>query len=61
MTTIFQKNYDGESLYDVYRDVIEAFEEAYNPTVAAIPKDEHGFQKGTFTVKVEWKPEGGIQ
>ena len=61
MTTIFQKDYDGESLYDLSRDISEAFDERFNPTVATIPKDEHCFQKGTFTVKVEWKPEGGIQ
>jgi hypothetical protein len=61
MSILFQKEYDGESLHDAYRDVSEAFEEAFNPALANVPKDEFGFQKGTFVVKVEWKPEGGIQ
>lgn len=60
MSAIFKKDYDGESLYDLSRDICEAFDERYNPAVAAVPKDEHGFQKGTFIVTVEWMPEGGI-
>ena len=28
-----------------------------DPTVAQIPKDEHGFHKGTFKVTVTWIPE----
>lgn len=54
---IFEKQYDGESLYDVPRDVSEAFDEQFNPVIASIPKDEHFIQKGTFTVKIEWNPE----
>ncbi len=33
MITIFQKDYDGESLYDLDRDVSEALLEEYNPVV----------------------------
>lgn len=61
MTAIFQKTYDGESIVDLYRDVSEAVQEKYNPALAQIPTDEHGFQKGTFKVTIEWSPEGGIQ
>ena len=51
---IFEKEYDGESIYDVQRDVIEAFDARFNPMVTNIPQDEHGFHLGTFTVKIEW-------
>lgn len=54
---IFEKEYDGESIYDVQRDVIEAFDAKFNPVVKDIPQDEHGFQRGTFTVKIEWSEE----
>lgn len=51
---IFEKEYDGESLYDLARDIAEAMQEDYNPTVGEIPQDEHGFQLGTFKVTIEW-------
>lgn len=51
---IFEKEYDGESIYDVQRDVIEAFDARFNPMVKDIPQDEYGFQLGKFTVKIEW-------
>ncbi len=54
---IFEKEYDGESIYDVQRDVIEAFDGRFNPMVKDIPQDEYGFQLGTFTVKIEWSEE----
>lgn len=54
---IFEKEYDGESLYDVQRDVIEAFDARFNPNVEDIPQDKYGFQRGTFTVKIEWSEE----
>lgn len=56
-TTIFSKTYDGESLYDLGRDIHEAFEDDFNPAIKVAPKDEYGFHKGTFTVKVEWQAE----
>lgn len=61
MTTIFEKDYDGESIVDVFRDVREAFDPTFTPAAAQIPTGQYGFQKGTFTVKVEWVPEGGIE
>jgi hypothetical protein len=57
MTTLFQKDYDGESLYDLSRDISESIDETYNPRLVVIPKDEHGFQQGTFRVTIEWIPE----
>lgn len=56
MKTIFHKEYDGESIYDVQRDVIEAFDTKFNPEVADIPQDENGFQEGQFIVTVKWSP-----
>lgn len=54
---IFKKDYDGESLYDMQRDVHEAFDSRFNPLAAQIPQDEFGFQEGTFTVTITWTPD----
>ena len=54
---LFEKEYDGESLYDLQRDVHEAFVEDFNPIMATLPKDKHNFTMGTFTVKIEWSSE----
>lgn len=50
----FEKEYDGESIYDVYRDVSEAFDVRFNPILKDIPVDEHYIQKGTFKVLIVW-------
>jgi hypothetical protein len=52
---IFQKVYDGESIYDLDRDVTEALQTHYNPVMKSIPKDGDGFPKGNFTVTVAWE------
>lgn len=54
---LHQKNYDGESLQDLGRDVHECFNGDFNPPALEIPTDEHGFHRGTFKVTVEWIPE----
>jgi hypothetical protein len=54
---IFNETYDSESLYDLERDISEAFDVDYNPVVKEIPVDEHGFQEGTFEVTIKWIPE----
>lgn len=54
---ILEKTYYGESIVDLERDVSEMFNEEFDPTVATIPKDEHGFHKGEFKVTVEWIPD----
>lgn len=51
---IFQKQYDGESLFDLERDILECINEEYNDELEELPKDEHGFQKGIFTATIEW-------
>lgn len=56
MKTIFSKEYDGESLYDVGRDIHEAFDSAFNPLAKDIPQDENGFQEGEFIVTIQWSP-----
>ena len=54
---VFEKEYDGESLYDLDRDIAESLDEAYNEIVKEIPTDEHGFQLGTFKVQISWSEE----
>lgn len=53
---IFTQTYDGESLYDLERDMAEAIDANYNPLAKAIPVDEHGIQQGVFKVTIEWTP-----
>lgn len=55
--TLLDKQYDGESIVDVERDVHEAFDSRFTPAAAAILSYEHGFQKGTFRVHITWEPE----
>ena len=52
---IFNQKYDGESLYDLDRDIHEAFSKDFNPKMAEVPQDKHGFLQGSFIVTVEWK------
>lgn len=54
---LFQKEYDGESIVDLERDISECLEGSFNALAYAIPVDEHGFHKGNFKVIVEWEPE----
>lgn len=55
--TIFKKEYDSESLYDLGRDIHEVFDERFNKIVKQIPLEESGFHQGTFTVSISWKSE----
>lgn len=55
--TLLKKIYSSEELSDLGRDVDEAFRPDFTPAAADIPKDEHGFHKGTFEVSIVWKPE----
>lgn len=57
MLKIFEKEYDGESLYDLDRDISETINSEYNPIVKNIPQDEYGIQTGTFKVTVVWSPD----
>ena len=49
---IFEKKYDGESIYDAQRDIEESFDERFNPLAKNIPLDEYGIQLGTFTITI---------
>lgn len=54
MKLLFEKEYDGESIIDMERDVFEAVQPAFNEMARSIPTDEYGIQRGTFRVKLEW-------
>jgi hypothetical protein len=54
---ILNKTYSGESIVDLDRDISEMFDEEFDPRIETIPRDEHGFMKGSFKVTVEWVPE----
>ena len=54
---IFEKEYDGESLYDLDRDVSEVFTYDPNSKVATIPSDRYGIHTGTFKVTITWTNE----
>lgn len=51
---LFEKEYYGESLYDLSRDVYEGIDSRYNSLVEEIPQDKHGFLLGTFKIAIEW-------
>lgn len=55
--TLFEKDYDGKNLYDLKRDIAEAFEVKFNPLIKDVPIDQHGFPMGKFTVTVTWSKE----
>lgn len=57
MIEVFKKEYDGESIVDLDRDISEAFVTVFNPIIDLIPVDAHGFQKGTFAVSIVWSEE----
>jgi hypothetical protein len=54
---LHQKDYNGESLQDLGRDVEESFNGDFNPPALEIPTDGYGFHKGIFRVTIEWIPE----
>ena len=57
MIELFKQTYTGESVVDMYRDVSECLDPAFNALAQEIPQDEYGFQKGTFVVTVVWNPD----
>lgn len=57
MIEVFKKEYGGESIVDLGRDIYEALDAEYNPVFDLIPVDTYGFQKGTFTVAIIWSEE----
>ncbi|MGV8863263.1 MAG: hypothetical protein ACOH2T_19115 [Pseudomonas sp.] len=53
---IFVKEYNGESLYNLARDVSETMMGEYNPAVENLPIDKYGYIEGTITVQIIWTP-----
>lgn len=51
---IFNKEYDGEGICDINRDIMEAFNSDYNEKAKIIPQDENSLPEGTFTVQIIW-------
>lgn len=56
MKTIFKKEYDGESISDIERDVLESFDERFNPEASIITLDDNFIPEGKFIVTVQWTP-----
>jgi hypothetical protein len=54
---LLEKQYDGESIVDLFRDIHEAADSDFNPPFGAIPQDAHGIQQGTFLVRFTWEPD----
>ena len=56
---VFEKEYSDEELYDVSRDVMEAFDSNYNDKIKEIekiyPKDEYGFSDAIWKVTITCK------
>ena len=52
---IFDKEYSGESVVDMDRDVNEFFSDSLIDDFV-IPQDDDGVMQGTFRVTVQWVP-----
>ena len=51
---LLNKKYDGNSLYDLGRDVEEALDPSVNGRLSDIPYDTGNIMQGTITVTVTW-------
>ena len=51
---LFNKDYCGEEICDVDRDVSEVFDSRITPAIESVPVDEHGLHKGKFRITVTW-------
>lgn len=56
---LYRKDYDGESIVDMGRDLSECFDPRFNPIVEEIPPMEStpDFMSGTFTLSLTWVPD----
>lgn len=54
---LLRKSYSSEETCDLSRDLHEAFDPRFTPEAEGIPKDEHGFDKGTFELVLTWRAE----
>ena len=50
---LFEKTYDGNSLCDTNRDIMEVFDEKFNPSAFSLEVDEHGIITDKLTVSVQ--------
>lgn len=55
-TVLFTKQYDGDTLCDMNRDIHEAFSTDFNPEAKALQTDEHNMVIGTVTITMEYDP-----
>lgn len=53
---IFRKTYNGESTYDLSRDILECFDPVFNAKAKALPEGD-AFLEAEFEVVVLWKPQ----
>ena len=52
---LFDKEYSGESIVDMDRDVNEFFSDSLIDDFD-IPQDDNGIMQGSFRVTVDWVP-----
>ena len=52
---IFKKEYDGNSLVDVQKDMFEFLCAETNENMKDVPVDEYGVSKGTYKIKITWE------
>ena len=50
---VFDQEYCDETLNDVERDVIEAFDPKFNPCMPELEKDEYGFSDARYRITIE--------
>jgi len=55
--TIFSREYSGDELCDMERDVSEALFVDTNPRAEVITTNDDGFPQGNFTVTITWDEE----
>lgn len=59
---VFRKEYDGESIVDLSRDISECLDARFNPIVNEIPNMEGStdFWGGKFVAQIIWVPDEEI-
>ena len=53
--TLLERDYDGEGIVDIERDIIEALDTNYNQQAHRIALDEWNIPKGTFKLSLKWE------
>lgn len=51
---LFRKEYCGEEICDIDRDITEVFDDRMTPAIAKVPVDEYGMHAGKFRITVVW-------